>query len=93
MLWLDEPDDEHERERHAQLEQPPEPPRGEAGSGEDGETDDDRGDPAGQADDQVGESEDAALPGVQVLRALDEEAEVARCDRSGIGQQVELLDA
>src|SRR5688572_14790757 len=38
------------------------------------------------------ESEDAALPGLEILAALHQESEVARCDRIGVGEQVELLD-
>ena len=62
---------------HAELEQPPEPAR-EPGAGEDRDADHDRRHPPGEPEDRVGEAEHAALPGLEVLAALHQRAEVAR---------------
>src|SRR5690606_37883735 len=74
----------------ADVEDGPVPAR-EARTREHRDAHDDRGHPADEADDRVREAEYGTLPGVEVLAAVDERAEVATEDGIRVLQHVELL--
>lgn len=86
----DEPDDEDERPRDADVEADPEP-ASELRPGEHGDADRDDHRPRHHADERIREPEHRALPGVEIHAAPDEHADVACRHVVGIGEEEDLL--